>query len=425
MRLSSSRLPSGRPGGVSVLATLLAGSVLAGASLGAFGGDWPHWRGPARTGISSEAGWKSEFPAAGPKVLWKAEVGVGYSSVAVVGGKAYTMGNKSDQDSVFCLDAATGKAIWKHSYAHPLDPKYYEGGTSATPSVDGGRVYTLSKRGHLFCLDAATGDVKWTRNMTTDLGAKMPTWGFASSVLIDGDRAVVNVGSHGAALDKNTGATLWKTGSGESGYATAVPFEQNGQKLYLIFASKELVAVRADNGQRVWGHPWETSYDVNAADPIVVGPDRILIASGYDRGAALLDVKGPKPVVVWENKNLRSMLNAGVLLDGHVYAIDGNNGKAQLRCLDAATGTVAWTFKDPNHGALTAADGRLIVIGEKGELFVGAASPKGFKPQARAQVSGGKFWTVPVLSGGRLFLRNGDGLVTCLEVGPASVASNP
>lgn len=385
-------------------------------------GDWPHWRGPQRNGISAEKGWRADFKQEAPKALWKAQVGLGFASITVADGRAFTTGNKDDKDTVFALDAATGKALWQHSYPHPVDAKYYEGGTSASPTVDGDRVYSLSKRGHLFCFDAATGTVKWQKQIAEELGAKMPTWGYASSVLIDGDRAVVNVGTYGAAVDKATGKVVWSTGKEEAGYATHLPFEQGGQKLYLVFAAQELAAIRTSDGTKVWSHPWKTSYDVNAADPVIVGPDQVLVASGYDRGGALLKLDGGKPSVVWENKNVRSMLNAGVLLGGHLYAIDGNNGKAQLRCIEVATGKVAWTFKDPNHGALTAADGKLIVIGEKGELFIGDARPEGFHPTVRAQVSGGKFWTVPVLANGRLYIRNSEGMVTCLDLGPAQVA---
>lgn len=403
--------------------TFCSTALLLGIALAVPAGDWPHWRGPQRNGISTETAWKAAFPADGPKVLWRAGVGVGYASVTVANGRAYTTGNKEDTDIVYALDAETGKTLWQYSFAHPLDPKYYEGGTSATPTVDGDRVYTLSKRGHLHCFDAASGAVKWGKNVAEELGAKMPTWGFASSVLIDGDRAVVNVGKYGAAFDKATGKVLWKTGSDESGYATPVPVEMDGQKLYLIFAAKEVVGIRPENGQKVWGHKWETSYDVNAADPIPAWPNRFFIASGYNRGGALLEVKNGKPVVVWENKNIRSHFNAAILFGPHLYAIDGDVGKAQLRCVELATGKALWTFKDPNHGAITIADGKLIVISEKGELLIGEASPKEFKPMARAQVSGGKFWTVPVLSHGRLYIRNADGLVTCLDLGGTRVAS--
>lgn len=379
-------------------------------------GEWPHWRGPERNGKSAEKNWVAEFPADGPKVLWKAKVGMGFASVSVVGGRVFTTGNQGDKDTVYALDASTGKPVWQHSYAAPLDPKYYEGGTSATPTVDGGLVYTLSKRGVVHCLEAATGTVRWSKNVAEELGTKMPTWGYAGSVLIDGARAVLNMGSHGVALDKATGQVVWQTGKGESGYSTPLPFEHRGTKAYLIFGAKEIAAVRADTGARLWGHAWETSYDVNAADPVVVAPDRIFIASGYNRGGALLDVSGDKPKVVWENKNIRSHFNPAILHEGHLYAIDGDVGKAQLRCVDAATGAALWAFKDPNHGALAMADGRLIVISEKGELMVGAAKPEAFKPVSRAQVSGGKFWTVPVLSDGRLYVRNSEGLVTCLDL---------
>ncbi len=382
----------------------------------ALASDWPHWRGPARTGISSEKGWQSELPAAGPKVLWKANVGMGFSSVTVANGRAYTQGNKDDQDTVYCFDAATGKEVWKFSYAHPLDPKYYEGGTSATPTVDGDRVYTVSKRGHVHCFDAATGAVKWKKQLAEEVGDKMHTWGYAGSVLVDGPRAVVNIGTYGTALDKNTGAVLWKTGTGGSGYSSLLPVEQDGQKLYLVFALKELAAIKPDSGAKVWSQKWETEYDVNAADPVLVGPNRVFIASGYERGCALVEIKGGQPSIVWENKNIRSQMNAAVYHEGHLYGIDGNAGKAQLRCVEAATGKVVWTFKDPNHGALTLADGKLIVIGEKGELFIGKASPEPFKPSARAQVGGGKFWTVPVLANGRLYIRSAKGDVTCLDL---------
>ncbi len=398
-------------------------ALLTGIPVLAWSADWPHWRGPQRTGISAEKGWTTTFTADGPKVLWTARVGKGFSAVSVAGGRAYTLGNDETQDTLYALDVATGKVAWTHSYPHPLDPKYYGGGTSGTPTVDGDRVYGLSRRGHLYCLDAASGKVAWQKELAKDLGVKLPTWGFASSVLIDGNRAVVNVGNHGAAFEKSTGNLIWKSGGAESGYSTPLPFEQGGQRLYLIFASKELVAVKAETGVKVWSHPWETSHDVNAADPILVGPDRIFIASGYERGGALLNVQGGRPKVIWENKNVRSQFNAAVLIGGHLYAIDGNTGKAQLRCVDVGSGAVKWTFPATSHGALTAADGQLIVISEKGELMIGEASPAGFKPETRAQVSGGLFWTVPVLANGRLFIRNGDGLVTCLDLGATKVAS--
>lgn len=379
-------------------------------------GDWSQWRGPDRTGISTETGWSKAFPADGPKVLWTAEVGTGFASVTVADGRVFTTGNADDKDTIYAFDAGTGKTLWKHSYPHPLDEKYYEGGTSATPTVDGGRVYTLSRRGHLHCLEAATGKVVWSKNLANELGTKMPTWGYAGSVVIDGDKALVNVGNHGAAVDKQTGRVLWHTGKDEAGYSSFVPMGSGAERVYLVFSAKSVAALRPDNGQVVWSHPWETSYDVNGADPIVVGPNRVVISSGYERGGALLEIQNNRPRVVWENKNLRTQFNAAVYLDGHLYGIDGNTGKAQMRCLDVNTGQVKWTFRDTNHGALMIADGQIIVVSEKGELMIGPAQPSGFRPTARGQVAGGKFWTVPVLANGQIYVRNSEGLLTCVDV---------
>ncbi|TAK96347.1 MAG: hypothetical protein EPO07_14650, partial [Verrucomicrobia bacterium] len=163
-----------------ILRVLLMG--LLGSTFAAKAEDWPNWRGPDHNGISRETNWTALWPADGPKRLWKAKTGTGFASVAVSGGRAFTTGNSDDKDTVFCFDAVTGKELWKHSYPAKLDPVYYEGGTSATPSVDGGRVFTLSKRGLLHCLAVSNGAVLWSTNLTAQLKAAMPTWGFASSI---------------------------------------------------------------------------------------------------------------------------------------------------------------------------------------------------------------------------------------------------
>src|SRR5689334_20519596 len=141
--------------------------------------DWPRWRGPAFNGVSRETGWSASWPQEGPKRLWQASVGTGFSSVAVGGGRAYTTGNDGRQDTVYSFDAKTGAVVWKYSYDAPVDPHYYEGGPSATPTVDDSRVFTISKRGLVLCLDAATGKVVWSKDLASEPGAKVPEWGFA------------------------------------------------------------------------------------------------------------------------------------------------------------------------------------------------------------------------------------------------------
>lgn len=377
----------------------------------AVAGDWPNLRGPDHDGIAKETGWSAAALAEGPKVLWKAKVGLGFAAVTVANGRAYTTGNANDQDTVFCFDANTGAVLWKHTYAAPLDAKYYEGGTSATPTVDGDRVYTVSKRGIVHCLGTADGKVVWTKNLQEELDAKIPEWGFAGSVFIAGNLAILNIGSAGAALDKSTGKVVWKSGTDVSGYSTPVPIEVKGERAVMLAIKQDVVAVKIADGAELWRFPWKTQYDVNAANPILVG-SKVFISSGYNRGGGVFDVSAQPPAKVWENKNMRNHMASSVYWQGHLYGVDEN----QLRCLVFETGEVKWTDKVSGKGSLLLADGKLLVLSERGELLVADASPEGFKPSARAQVIGGKCWTMPVLANGKLYVRTGPGDVACVDL---------
>jgi outer membrane protein assembly factor BamB len=397
----------------------LAGALLLGGALGlwnASGADWPWWRGPERNGISRETGWSARWPAAGPKVLWRASVGVGFSSFAVREGRVFTLGHANNTDTVWCLDAQTGAVRWKFSYPAKLDANFYEGGPSATPTVAGERVYTLSKRGVFLCLEAATGRLVWSNNIMESLKAEKPTWGFAGSVVVDGELCLLNAGSSGAAFDKETGQLRWFSGTEAAGYSTPVPFDLNGERVMALCLKQDVALVRVRDGHVLWRHPWKTEWDVNAADPIL-SEGRLFISSGYNHGGALLDIRGEAPTVLWENKNMRNHFNPCVLLDGYLYGIDGdaNRPDTGLKCIRLADGSARWGQKT-GMGGLIAAEGKLIVMTEKGELLIAAASPEGFKPLARAQVLGGKCWTAPVLAEGKIFCRNSQGNVVCLDV---------
>src|SRR6185295_6490274 len=265
--------------------------------------DWYRWRVPDLNGVSREKEWTTAWPKNGPKQIWKAAVGTGFSSLAVSQGRVYTMGNAGDTDTVFCLNADNGAVIWKHSYSCPVDPNAYEGGPSATPTVDEKVVYTLSKKGHVFCFDAATGKIAWQKNIATELRLEVPDWGFAGSPLVEGNLLILNAGTAGVALDKTSGKVVWSTGSSAAGYSSAVPFDFNQQRFVALFAASEVMAVNARTGKTLWRIPWETSYNVNAADPILHG-DKVFVSSGYDRGCAAFRVNSSKPAVLWENTSM-------------------------------------------------------------------------------------------------------------------------
>jgi outer membrane protein assembly factor BamB len=187
----------------------------------------------------------------------------------------------------------------------------------------------------------------------------------------------------------------------------------------LVSSGQAYLAIEPRTGQEQWRFRWVTQYGANAADPIIDG-ERVFISTGYGKGGALLKPdRGPEATVLWKNKNLRTQRNAAVLLGGHLFGVDGDaGGKAALKCVDIATGEVKWSEPAVGSGALMAADGKLIVLGDHGELIVALAAPESFKPTARAQVLGGKCWTVPVLANGLIWCRNSRGDVVCVDARP-------
>ena len=389
--------------------------------------DWPHWRGPDGNGISRETNWTIAWPKEGPKQLWKADVGTGFSCMAVANGRLFTLGNARDEDTVYALDAEKGTVLWKHRYPCPLDPRFYEGGTLSTPTVDGERVYTISKRGDLFCFEAATGKIQWQKQLVQELSLALPAndqdnwWGFAGSPAITGNLLLLNAASDGMALNKHDGRVVWSSGKTFAGYSSPVLFQQNGKDAFVLALADSIAAIRPGDGRILWRYPWKTAYNVNAADPIISG-DKIFISS-YRHGCALLQMKGAGVEKVYENRHLNNHLSPGVLINGFVYGIDGDAGYAGgVTCLDFATGALKWSDKTIGTGALMAAGDKLIIQGAKGELVIAEASPDAFKPVARAQVLGGKCWTPPVLANGRIYCRNSKGDLVCLDVRAASTA---
>lgn len=375
--------------------------------------DWPQWRGPNHDGISSEA-IPEPLPDSLP-LLWRAEVGTGFSSVAVAGHRLVTMGNRDDVDTVWCLDTRTGEVLWRHDYACELDPLYYEGGPSATPTIHDGSVYTLSKKGHAFRLELESGAVIWGRDLLADHDLKLPEWSFAGSPFIHEDSVVLNVGRGGISLDRETGETRWLPSQETSGYGTVVPFPTGEPGAgHLLFSAEALIGLDLATGRAAWSHPWKSSRDVNAADP-VVRSDRILLSSAS--GSVLLANRpGAAPEVVWEQKDLKWYFNPGVLIGDHVYSLHGTTHRpTELVCTDFQTGETVWAESGFGSGGLMAA-GKTIVLFDQGILTLFDAAPAGFRPRLRQQILEGKCWTIPVLSHGRIFCRTAEGKLAAVGV---------
>jgi outer membrane protein assembly factor BamB len=389
--------------------------------------DWPHWRGPDYNGISKETGWSANWPEAGPKILWEASLGTGFSSMSVSNGRIYTMGNIDANDIVYCFDAATGDEIWKKSYPCPLFDNLHEGGPCATPTVDGDAVYTFSKKGDIIRFEAATGQIVWQENLQEKLGLKPPMWNFSSSPFIAGDLVILNAGLKGVALNKADGSIKWQSGAGPGAYSTPVPFKLGDKDYIAMFVAKEEVALEPTTGTVLWSIPWKTQADINASDAIISG-DKIFISSGYNVGCGLFKIGAGEPQEIYRNKNMSNQLNSCVLWKGHLYGFDGmigmggKPGRGKLTCMEFDTAQVKWTKEGLGTGSVMLADGKLIVLSEDGKLVIAEASPEGYKELASAQILTYKCWTVPVLANGRIYARNTAGRLVCVDVSGKSWA---
>jgi outer membrane protein assembly factor BamB len=357
------------------------------------------------------------LPMGGLRELWKASVGTGTSSITVSGERVFTMGNTEGKaDDVWCFDAKTGHVLWKHEYPLDLDKRSFEGGTAATPTIDGDRVYTVSHQGDLFCLNASTGKPLWYKHYQQDFGARRPYYGFAASPLIEGNLLICEVGAKGAstiALDKMTGKTVWQSGDDALGYASPIAADILGHRTIVLFKSAQFIGLEAQSGRELWRQAWKTEYDINAATPLVTG-NRIFVTSGYGSGCALFEVTAAGVSERWRNKNLRAHINSPVLWEGAIYGMDNTaSSKSPLVCLDLETGNLKWTQR-LGGGAFVLADGKLVVLTEPGELVIGTPTAAGFQSNLRQHVLPSRCWVQPTIANGRIFCRNNMGEMVAL-----------
>ena len=377
--------------------------------------DWPNFRGPNHDGISTETKLNKDWAAKPPKVLWQTPMSDdGYAGPAVAGGRIFILDHKGADDVVRAIDVQSGSNAWTYSYPDNANANY--GFARATPAVSQGRVFTLSRLGVANCLGEKDGKPLWSTNIVTAFKGQMPQWNMSMSPFVDGDKVILCPGGPDAAvvaLDAATGRTLWQGGGNDKpGYSTPVAATIGGTKQYLVFTGFALCGVDAQGGKLLWRLPWKTGYDVNAAAPIAIGDD-VFITSGYGHGCALVGVAGGEATAKWQNQEIQAHFNSPVLKDGYIYGI-GDPGV--LVCLDPKTGNTAWKQAGFEKGGLVAVGDALIAMdGKDGNVVLAELTPKQYHELGRIRPLGGQSWTAPIVSDGKLFIRNKSTLA-CLSL---------
>ena len=398
--------------------------LLAAAPLARAANDWPQWRGPDRNDVSKETGLLKAWPEGGPKRVWMFEnAGQGYSGPAMAGGKLFTIGTRDNREVLLALDAATGKERWVAPLSGVLKNGWGDG-PRGTPTVDGGMVYALSGEGSLVCVQVADGKKVWEKTMSS-FGGKKPGWGFTESPLVDGGKVLCTPGgAKGAivALDKKTGNVLWQSAEFTDGaqYASIIAADVKGVRQYIQLTMQSIVGLDATDGKVLWKSPFPGQ---TAVIPTPIYRDgQVYVTAGYSVGCKSLKiVGGAEPETLYENKVMKNHHGGAILVGDYVYGHSDGGGWV---CQNFKTGEEVWSEKKLGKGAIACADGMLYCLDEsKGTVALIEASPDGWKehgrftlsPQTKIRNPEGRIWTHPVISNGKLYLRDQD-LIYCFDV---------
>ncbi len=381
--------------------------------------EWPQWRGPNRDGISLEKGWRKKWLDNPPKVLWRKPFGEGFSGISIANEKAYTMFSEGSDEYAVCLDAVSGNELWRVKTGKVFSDWQGGDGPRSTPLIDSDLAYFLSGHGKLFALNAETGAEIWASDFQKEFGASPPEWGFSGSPLIEGDALFIetggNPGSALVAFDKNNGNVLWTSQTDKAGYSSPISAIVGDIHQIIFFTGTQIFSVSPSNGTLFWMENWKTPYDVNAATPIFISPDKLFISSGYDVGSALFQMNRVNDEIsvdeVWRSRELKNRMSTPIYYQEHIYGFDTKF----LRCVDARNGETVWSGRGFGEGTLILSDGHLITLSEKGKLALIEASPESFNQIASVKLLKGKCWTVPTLANGKIFARN-ESEIVCLDV---------
>jgi outer membrane protein assembly factor BamB len=405
-----------------IIVTLIAfGGAAAALDAQAPGQDWPQWRGPARSAVSAETGLLREWPAPGPPRVWSAaNLGAGFGSIAVQGDRVFVQGMQKPQSVVSALNRADGKVLWTRSIGRAAD-NYMGSGPRGTPTLDGDRLYVLTENGDLACLRVQDGSLVWQRNILQDFGGRNIGWLISESPLVDGNHVIVTPGGRGAgmaALDKMTGKTVWtaKELSDQAGYASPIVADVQGVRTIMTLTSEGGVGVRASDGKLMWHYPRVANGTANITTPIF-HDNKVFYSSDYGTGGALLTLRAEGGEVrAQETYFTREMQNHHggiVLVNNYLYGFNNSI----LTCLEFATGKVMWRHRSVGKGSLAYADGHLYLLSEDNVVGLAEATPAGYREKGRFTIvdQGWPSWAHPVVSGGRLYIRN-QGILTAYNI---------
>jgi len=398
--------------------------VLAGAGMSPHAQDaraaWLQWGGPARDFHIGSASIAKNWPQAGPKQLWRQELGEGYSSVLVDGDTLVTMYRRGDEEVVVALDARTGNRRWEHAYRAPL---LHNGvfdvwlnsagpGPYSTPLIVDGTVFSLGVNGHLRALDLRSGTLRWSQNLVerfklTDFN------GFAASPLAYGSTVIVPLGSSSqgvVAFDRESGSLSWQGDSIPLGPGSPVLITLDGEDQLVVWGQQEFAGVNPKNGHILWRHPHPTEIGLNISTPVRGPGNRLFVSSAYGGGSRMIALSKADgrvtPREMWSNSRMRLHFGNALWIDGLIVGTSGDFGPAFMVGLDAETGAELWRERSFARAQMVDANGTLVIVDEDGAVALASVSRDGLRVHARSELLTANAWTPPTVVGGTVFVRD-------------------
>jgi outer membrane protein assembly factor BamB len=388
--------------------------------------DWTQWGGPHRNFKSETKGLATTWPATGPPRLWQRELGEGYSGIAVERGMLFTMYRKGEDEVVIALDAANGKTIWEYSYAAPFSPDYdmtNGPGPHATPLVSGNLVFTSGATGKLHCLDKKSGKRLWSHDLLSEFSGTLRVNGYSCSPIAYKDKIVMMVGGPSSSLiafNRQDGSVVWKKHDFKNSTSSPIVINVDGQDQLVAFMYGEIVGVDPNNGNLLWSHPHQVEFGLNTSTPVWGTDNLLFMSSGYGGGSRVLKLTraGDKTTVeeLWANGLMRIHFTNAIRVGDLIYGSSGDFGPAPFTAVDVKTGKIAWRNRSFPRASFLFADGRFIILDEDGHLLLAAATAEGLTVTSKVELLSGQSWTVPSLSGTRLYVRDRKKIVA-LELG--------
>jgi len=386
--------------------------------------DWTGFRGPRRDATYDERPILTNWPSGSLHLRWKQPCGGGYSSFAMVDGRAFTIEQRRDMEVVVAYDIETGRELWTNGWPAKFSEYHSDEGPRTTPTYDDGKIYALGATGEFRCLDASSGALIWGKNIVTENGAALPDYGLAASPLIVDEKIILQPdaykGKSVVCYDKRDGKVIWSALDLPMGYASPVLLTVNGERQVVVCGRPNIYGLRLSDGAERWHYLWHIlNNERPITQPIVLDTNRLLVSAAYMTGCAAFEIDKTKDGFetreLWRNRNLKTKFASAVVCQGFVYGLDEDI----LVCIDAQTGERKWKDGRYGYGQLLLASGHLVILCANGDLALVKVTPERWLEEARFPALNGKSWNAPAIGGGCLLVRNGAEMA-CYDISAAN-----